>query len=104
MAQSVNRKAPWKKGCLSRNLHVRGDREKLARHREQLSDCRAGRRQVGQEWEGAGGEVLHECRGRQPRTWGFILKVTGSNSAVWFVVSFSLFILKLVFKAERMTQ
>ena len=89
---------------MSRNLHVRGDRGKLARRREQLSDRRAGRRQVGQEWEGAGGEVLPECRGREARTWGFVSKVTGSDSAVWFVVSFSLFILKSVLKAERMTQ
>lgn len=41
---------------------LRGDGGKLARRREQLSDCRAVGRQVGQEWEGAGGEVLDECR------------------------------------------
>ena len=27
MAGSVNKKAPWKKGRLSRNLHIRGDKQ-----------------------------------------------------------------------------
>ena len=63
MAGSVNKKAPWKKGRLSRNLRIRGGQTgTLARCREQLSDCGAARRQVGQEWEGAGAEVLDECR------------------------------------------
>ena len=40
-------------------------------------------------------------RGGQPRTWGFILTVTGSDSAVWFAVAFSLFYFEISFQSRE---